>query len=189
MAAQSSLHLYLQVKSFGVTPRAYAAFPRETSRLGALTPEGYLDDYRERLGTKLKCLARVNCLPLFDKISREAAVPTPNLCPRCVNPLPETLTHLFLHCPAYSPLRLKLLTRVQQSITSAQSPLAINLSTLTEENLVCLLLGKRIGDPATERVIDLLVKRFLRKVWRTRCRIVSLTNAELGRHDPTFRFS
>ena len=101
----------------------------------------------------------------------------------------QRVRQIFLHCPAYSFLRLKLLTRVQQSITSAQSPLAINLSALTEENLVCLLLGKRIGDPATERVIDLLVKRFLRKVWRTRCRIVSLTNVELGRHDPTFCLS
>ena len=51
MGGQSSLHLYLQVKSFAKTPAAYALSPREKGLLGALTPEGYLDDHKERLET------------------------------------------------------------------------------------------------------------------------------------------
>ena len=160
MGGQSSLHLYLQVKSFAKTPAAYALSHREEGLLGALTPEVYLDDHKERLGTKLKCLARANCLPLFSKISREM-VDVPDSCPRCITLCPETLQHVLLHCPAYATLRSKLLAKVERSINTAQSPLAITLSTYDDEALTCLLLGKRIGDPTTERAIDVSVIRFL----------------------------
>ena len=146
--------------------------------------EPYLDDLNEYIGRRLKTLCRLNTLPLQDKIGKQLGKWRPGSskwhCPLCtINKTPDNLIHYFLDCPSLHFYRLKLLTKVEDTLTATHNqvrneapgelpPTYEDFTSLNKEDQLQILLGKQINAPKAEAYIDLHVKRFLRKTWKLR---------------------
>ena len=130
-------------------------------------------------------LCRVNGLPLLDKSGRERDWPLHlRICPLCGQEQ-DTRTHLLLKCPRHSLHRRKLFATIQ-SIPELET-----FEMHSHFGQLSILLGLHLGhteeDIRNEKKIDLAMKRFLRKIWRTRQVLVKRLNKSLDRTDPIFR--
>ena len=67
----STMEQYMHVKSWAIVDNTRASFSGEVGKFGALVPERYLDDTRERLACRLKVMCRCRCLPVLERIARE----------------------------------------------------------------------------------------------------------------------
>jgi hypothetical protein len=183
MLLRPRLHIYTKCRSWSPTTPRYSFSIGEIGRLGAITPERYLDSRKEPLGRRIKLFCRLNILPLLDVITKdEKWPPGAAICQFCRR-APEDLTHFMLHCPQYAQYR----SRLYETIIRATPHLPVHwLTNLDDHDRVCLLLGAKHdgGHPHVEQVIDIGVTRFLRKAWKQRRQITAALNERFNRRDP-----
>jgi hypothetical protein len=151
----------------------FACFSGEVGRRGALVTESYLDDREEPIGTRLKLMCRAGCLPVLKRVAREAQLPeVMGICKMCTSGNIETIEHLVMDCTAHSRPRSKLMSLASfgPDCTSSADKLDV-------------LLGKSTGLSKTDDIIDMAVKRFLKKAWRSRKWLVLETNRIFSRDD------
>ena len=125
MENQPSTMNYRGTKSWGQTPRHRCFSMNEQGKFGMRRVEPYLDDQAEPIGRKLKTLARLNALPLMDKIAKQEQW-HPNrgknryLCPLCGEKV-ENIQHYLLECESLEFYRRKLMAKVVYSLMNAQT--------------------------------------------------------------------
>ena len=66
---------YARVKNWDKTESEFAVLSGETGRRGAQVIEPYLDDRAEHVGTRLKLMCRLGCLPTMERVAREEKLP------------------------------------------------------------------------------------------------------------------
>ena len=177
MASLPSTRAYSQMKEWGANPIAYSFSSGEDDRLGQHVPERYLDDRGDLKGTRLKMLCRMGCLPVMDRVGREAWPTWPRearTCLVCNRSQLEDVKHLLLECPAYAGHRARMVVGVRRML----GPVVFN--TMDTTTRMSVLLGKRIGNPSIEDKIDKKVKRYLKKAWNARAVVTEAINATLG---------
>ena len=161
------------VPSSGKVGKDFACFAGEIGRREALVPEPYLDDRDEPIGRRLKLMCRMGCLPTLKRAVREAELPAAHgTCQMCTSGSIEDIEHLIMNCEAYSRHRLKMLQSVR-----------FGPECQTQSDRLDVLLGKSTGASKVDDRIDIAVKRFLKKAWRTRKWLVLSTNKALNRND------
>jgi hypothetical protein len=177
---------YLPLKDWGINPPKYAFSVGEEGRRGMRVPERYLDDRQDLKGTRLKLLCRTGILPVMDRIGREARPPWPKplrTCGACPLPVVEDVNHFLLVCPLYARHRQRMLQDVRGALSRPRCPLTVlAFNALTPSAKAAVLLGKRIGAPAVENIIDRATKRFLKKAWNTRAPYTRQINNLLNLH-------
>ena len=128
-------------------------------------------------------LCRLGCLPLMDRVVREAKPLRPRECRTCamyssVNV--EDVHHSVMECPAYAVKRAALLRQVVYILASSRSHVtSADFVALTTGNQLAMLLGKRISDQEAEDRLDRNVKCFLSKCWDTRNEVTGAVNGTL----------
>ena len=175
-----SSRAYLPLKEWGPNPASYAFSNGELGRLGQRVPERYLDDRKDIKGTRLKSLCRMGCLPVMNRVGREAkpAWPKENrVCLMCNNGQIEDVHHFVMICPAYSVARHRLLAITERLLANSQT---VDFQALNNQEQYWLVLGRRVGDLIVEDRIDSEVKRFLRKAWNKRALLTETINRVLG---------
>lgn len=167
---------YQRCKKWGRVTKEEAAFSGEKGRRGARVHERYLDDYRDGVGRKLKMLCRAGCLPVLDRVGRETGWPdTLRTCMLCGTE-PETIQHLLVTCPAHARHRDSLVARVYEGAGGAW----VDYESLSPNDQCDLLLGRSTGVAVLDDKIDRLVKRFVRKAWAGRGRVVEAVEVATG---------
>ena len=183
LADKSSTRSYTKIKEWGPNPADYSFSSGEVGRIGQHVPERYLDDRGNLKGTRLKMLCRLGCLPLMDRVGREAKPPWPRecrTCAMCPAVKVEDVHHFVMECPAYAAMRAALLRQVVHILASSRSHVTpAGFVTLTTGNQLAILLGKRIADPEAEDKLDRNVKRFLSKCWNIRSEVTGAVNDTL----------
>jgi hypothetical protein len=77
ISKKPSAAAYITLKEWGPNPLNYSFSVGESGKLGQHVPERYLDDRNNLKGTRLKMLCRLGCLPLMNRVGREARPPWP----------------------------------------------------------------------------------------------------------------
>ena len=174
---------YTNMKEWGVNPEEYAFSSGEVGRLGQHVPERYLDDRTNLKGTRLKMLSRLGCLPVMNRVGREARPPWPReyrTCAVCCSAKIEDVQHFMMECPHYTAKRVGLLKQVACILAeSTGNTTATDFATMPTRDQLSVLLGKRISDPIAEDRIDRNVKRFLSKCWNLRSTVTGAVNDAL----------
>lgn len=146
-------------------------------------PERYLDDRGNLKGTRLKLLCRLGCLPLMDRVGREAKPPWPRqyrTCAMCSSAKVEDIHHFVMECPAYAAKRVALLQYAIHILASSHAHVSpADFIAMTTNDQLAILLGKRISDPKAEDRLDRNVKRFLSKCWNARSEVTGAVNDAL----------
>lgn len=164
---------FLRSKDWGKVKKDVTVSNSEIGRRGALVPEQYLDDWKEPVGRRLKLFCRAGCLPILKRVAREADLP--NLfarCKMCDSGNIEDIEHFIMDCEAYSVSRSKMLGKF-----------LFDPGCVSQNDKLDVILGKSTGCSVRDDVIDMAVKRFLKKAWRTRKWLVVDTNRIFGRYD------
>ena len=184
MQRMSSAARYVPMKEWGVNPVEYSFSSGEKGRNGSLVPERYLDDRSDLKGTRLKALCRLGCLPLMERVGREARPPWPRsmrICQACDTGAVEDVHHFMMVCPMHTHRRAKLLKTVDAALARADGPGdKVNFLVMNSMSQHRVLLGQRVGDPAAEDRIDEMVKRYLRKTWNARAGVTTVINEVMG---------
>ena len=166
-----------------MNPEEYAFSSGEVGRLGQHVPERYLDDRTNLKGTRLKMLSRLGCLPVMNRVGREARPPWPReyrTCAVCCSAKIEDVQHFMMECPHYTAKRVGLLKQVACILAeSTGNTTATDFATMPTRDQLSVLLGKRISDPIAEDRIDRNVKRFLSKCWNLRSTVTGAVNDAL----------
>ena len=182
MATLPSAATFVGLKDWGHNPKEYSFSSGEVDRLGQHVPERYLDDRDDLKGTRLKALCRMGCLPLMDRVGREAKRRWPKetcVCMGCDMGVVESTQHFIMECPAYSTPRVRLLAEAQLACNRAPG-VQQDFETTPAKDQMAVLLGKRIGAPKCEDRLDRACKRFLRKAWNLRAPVTTVTNDLMG---------
>ena len=183
LAEKPSSNTYANIKAWGPNPKEYSFSSGEVHMPGQHVPERYLDDRSNLKGTRLKMLCRLGCLPLMDRVGREATPPWPHelrTCAACDAGKFEDVHHFVMECPKYEAKRTQLLRRVVTELIRSQGDLtAVCFASMQSHDQLAILLGKRIADPEAEDRIDRIVKRFLSKCWNLRSKVTSAVNDTL----------
>ena len=117
-------------------------------------------------------MCRAGCLPVLKRVAREAKLQSVfGTCNMCNSGNIEDIEHFVMDCDAYSIPRSKMLT----NITFDES--------WSQEHKLDILLGKSTGTSKMDDMIDMAVKRFLKKAWRSRKWLVLNTNRIFDRND------
>jgi len=175
---------YARVKNWDKTESEFAVLSGETGRRGAQVIEPYLDDRAEHVGTRLKLMCRLGCLPTMERVAREEKLPPrEGQCRLCSMGAVETTDHLLLACPTHDRHRKKMLAGVEAALASAWRP---ELMGMPETEQADTLLGKSTGAACSDDTINKHVTRFLKKAWRGRKWLTSTLNDSLGRDDTTW---
>ena len=178
----SSLDEYKKVKHWGPMDKDRAQFVGEIDRRGSLVVERYLDDVKDRLGTRLKLMWRAGCIPVLSRVMWELDLPADQgICMMCKSRQIETMDHLILSCPAYQKHRERMEMTVEAAYSLGND--GASLADTSDSEHTRMLMGARAGCSLTEDSIDMAVKRFLRKAWKTRRRLTHAINDEFGRQD------
>ena len=90
----------------------------------------------------------------------------------------EDTRHLLLSCSAYDTHRRVLLQGINQINNCQQDFESMDLSTQEQT-----LLGKHWTDRKGDNQVDFLIKRYLKRVWRTRKKLTRLVSETFGRKD------
>jgi hypothetical protein len=187
MVGSSSSRLYTQVKSWDINDSDHAAYSGEVGRLGFRVPEPYLDDRVSSPATvRLKLLARVGALPLMDRIGRERGWPrTARVCLMCGTGEVEDTRHIMLSCPHYNAERITMVERIEHAASRQGQfvPGAGRFSTISDDDKILIVLGKRLDNAKVECGVDLAVKMYLTIVWRKRDNLRLRLNNILNRND------
>ena len=85
-------------------------------------------------------------------------------CMMCESKQIETVEHLLFSCPAYQKHRGKLERKAEAAYSLGNN--GASLDDTSESRHTRVLLGARAGCGLTEDLIDLALKRFLRKAWK-----------------------
>jgi hypothetical protein len=183
LAGKPSASTYTSIKEWGPNPENYSFSAGEVGRLGHHVPERYLDDRLNLKGTRLKMLCRLGCLPLMDRVGREAKPPWPRelrTCATCCTGKYEDVHHFMMDCPKYAAKRAVLLKQVVVELVKSNGNLkALQFATMAPVDQLPVLLGKRFSDPTAEDKIDRTVKRFLSKCWNLRSEVTGAINDTL----------
>ena len=91
------------------------------------------------------------------------------------------MVHLLLSCPAYQKHRERMEMTVEAAYSLGND--CASLADTSDSKHTRVLMGARAGCRLTEDSIDMAVKRFLRKAWKTRRRLTHAINDEFGRQD------
>jgi hypothetical protein len=143
-----------------------------------------MDDRRSPKATRLKLLCRLNCLPLMDRVGREAK-PTKwpkgaRKCPMCKEGKLEDVAHFITECPAYASHRERLNTQVTRALEGNEVLSGESYGQMDAHAQTRVLLGQRVGDPTREDRIDRHIKRFLTKAWNIRKDMTATINRVMG---------
>ena len=172
LAGMRSMARYEMTKNWERVDEDSAVYSGEVGRLGALVCEEYLDDVREREATSLKLQCRAGCLPVMSRVMKEVDMPVEwGVCLMCDNGMVETIDHLLMECSAYKSQRVRLMQKVSEALLMATGG-EDGLEELEKEELIQIILGKRVGSQVAERNIDHAFKRFLKRTWRARKGVV-----------------
>ena len=175
---------YVRIKNWGKVEPEAAVMVGEVALRGALAIEPYLDGRAEPIGTRLKLMCRLGCLPTMTRVAREEKLPrSSGQCRLCETDSVEDIPHLLLSCPAHDIHRAKMLGVAASAVASAG---AAPLCGLPEQELADMLLGKSTGVAAADSRINAGVTRFLKKAWRVRKPLTVYLNEVLGRDDTTW---
>jgi hypothetical protein len=174
---------YIGLKEWGPNPVNYSFSVGESGRLGQHVPERYLDDRNNLKGTRLKMLCRLGCLPLMNRVGREAKPTWPHeyrTCATCRTGKIEDVHHFVMECPHYAAKRATMLRQAVRELTKSNGEVTgIGFASMTAKNQLAVLLGRRISDPAAEDRIDRSVKRYLSKCWNLRADVTGAINDTL----------
>jgi hypothetical protein len=155
----------------------------ESGKLGQHVPERYLDDRRNLKGTRLKMLCRLGCLPLMNRVAREAKPPWPReygTCAACCTGKIEDVHHFVMECPRYASKRAALLKQAVRELAGSKGDVtASGFASMEAKDQLAVLLGRRISDPAAEDRLDRSVKRYLSKCWNLRAGVTGAINEAL----------
>ena len=97
----------------------YSFSAGESGKLGQHVPESYLDDRCSLMGSRLKMLCRLGCLPLMNRVGREARPPWPReyrTCASCCTGKIEDVHHFVMECPRYAVKRSALLKQAAREL-------------------------------------------------------------------------
>ena len=171
---------YARIKLWDKFPAELATMKGEVGRRGAQVPERYLDSRAEPVGTRLKLMCRLGCLPTMVRIAREEKLPPEmGACKMCGKGV-EDVRHVLLTCAAYADQRTRMVGGTDRGLELAG---IAPLMEQSEVNQLDLLLGKTTGVLEADDRISKCVARFLKKAWRSRKCVTAKLNAELGRSD------
>lgn len=174
---------YTNLKEWGPNPVNYSFSAGESGKLGQHVPERYLDDRRNLKGTRLKMLCRLGCLPLMNRVGREAKPPWPReyrTCAACCTGKIEDVHHFVMECPRYAAKREALLRQAVRELTGSNGNVTgIEFASMAAKDQLGVLLGRRISDPAAEDRLDRSVKRYLSKCWNLRAGVTGAINDAL----------
>ena len=181
---------YARIKRWGKTPPEFATFSGEEGRRGALVSEQYLDDKADMVGRKLKLMCRIGCLPTLKRIGRvECWDDCFKRCRMCVGGAIESIKHVIVECSAYARYRSVLFREVDAALCDELTDLGnATCGSMEQDALLDLLLGCSTGVAVVDCRIDKLVKRYLRKAWRTRKPLTLALNSVLGRKDTLWAY-
>ena len=128
-------------------------------------------------------LCRLGCLPLMDRVGREAKPPWPRdlrTCAACSTAMVEDVHHFVMECPKYEGKRTAMLRQAVVELARSDGDLsAVQFSVMPPGDQLAVLLGKRLSDPATEDRLDRSVKRYLSKCWNLRSEVTGAINDTL----------
>ena len=182
MNMMNSMSVYNSTKSWEPSPAAYSVSSKDCMRRGMYVCERYLDRRQDLQGTKIKLLCRSEYLPLLSRVGRETNPPLPKcmrVCIACQNSEIESVSHFVLKCPKYAEDRANMLSATSLILNGSD----VNFLSLSSYEKLCVLLGKRSGDPDKDERVDIVVTRFLRKAWKKRSIITGVVNTVLDRND------
>jgi hypothetical protein len=128
-------------------------------------------------------LCRLGCLPLMNRVGREAKPSWPQeyrTCAACCTGKIEDVQHFVMECPRYAAKRAALLKQAVRELTGSNgSVTGIGLASMSAKDQLAVLLGRRISDPAAEDRLDRCVKRYLSKCWNLRAGVTGAINDAL----------
>ena len=137
---------YARVKNWDKIESEFAVLSGEIGRRGAQVIEPYLDDRAEPVGTRLKLMCRLGCLPTMERVAREEKLPPgEGQCRLCSMGAVETTDHLLLVCPTHDRHRKKMLAGVEAALASAGRPELANMPEPTR----CLARAREQRAPMT----------------------------------------
>ena len=172
LAMMESIGRYERTKSWERVDEESAVYSGEVGMLGAQVCEEYLDDVRERGATNLKLQCRAGCLPVMTRVMKVVGVPVEwGVCLMCDSGRAENIDHILLDCSAYKNQRKRLMHKVTEAV-SAASRGEIGIEDMEREELIQIMMGRKVGSQEAARDIDHAFKRFLKRVWRSRKRVV-----------------
>ncbi len=134
-------------------------------------------------GTRLKMLCRLGCLPLMNRVGREANPPWPReyrTCAACCTGKIEDVHHFVMECPRYGVKRSTLLKRAVRKLSGPKGDVtAIGFAGMEAKGQLAVLLGKRTSDQATVDRLDRSVNRYFSKCWNLRSQVTGAINDAL----------
>ena len=172
---------YARIKNWEKVTSDFAVMKGEIGELGAHVIEPYLDGRDEQVGTRLKLMCRLGCLPTLARVAREEKLPPgQGECRLCDSPEPEDISHLLLDCAGHARHREKMLRAVEHELALAGTA---SLNSMPHAEQVDVLLGKSTGIAMTDVAINRGVVRYLKKAWRGRKWLTASLNKALSRDD------
>ena len=172
---------YARIKNWDKVTVQCAVMSGEVGRRGGQVIEPYLDGRAEPVGTRLKLMCRLGCLPTMSRVAREEKLPPgQGFCRLCGEGAVEDVQHLLLTCSSHERHRVKMVAGVEAALASAgKEPLGKQcVSEQTD-----ILLGRSTGEAKADGKINNNVTRFLKKAWRDRKWLTVSLNDTLGRED------
>ena len=172
---------YARIKSWDKVTKDSAVMSGEVGMMGAHVIEPYLDGREEQVGTRLKLMCRLGCLPTLTRVAREEGLPPEQgECRLCDSGATEGIPHLLLGCTAHDRHRSKMMQAVEREHVALGKGC---LGSMLHTEQVDLLLGKSTGRAKADAAINKRVTRFLKKAWRGRKTLTASLNSSLGRED------
>ena len=169
---------YARVKYWDKVTPDFAVMTGEIGELGAHVIEPYLDGRDEHVGTRLKLMCRLGCLPTLARVAREEKLPPgQGECRLCDSSDPEDTSHLLLDCAAHARHREKMVLAVESKLAAAG---AASLRSRPRTEQVDVLLGKSTGLAKADVAIN---KNVAKKAWRVRKWLTASLNKALARDD------
>ena len=181
-ASMTSVTRYRHVKCWEKMDVDRAVMTGEVSIRGSMVVERYLDDVKDRLGSRLKLMCRAGCVPVMSRVVWELGLAAHHgRCPLCNTGETESIDHMLMRCPVHQAHRSKMMAHVGAVYATFNDDAEFDAS--SEESQVRILLGARAGGKAGEDVIDVQVKRFLVKAWKARRDVSRVVNRKFDRMD------
>jgi hypothetical protein len=171
---------YARIKSWDKVSEDMAVMSGEIGLRGAQVIAPYLDGRAEPVGTRLKLMCRLGCLPTMVRVAREEKLPPGQGSCRLCGEADEDTRHLLLACPSHEMHRTKMIAGVESALASiGKAPLGGQCPSEQAD----VLLGKSTGVSLVDVRINSSVTRFLKKAWRDRKWLTVSLNDTLGRDD------
>jgi len=171
---------YARIKNWGEVTEELAVMTGEIGQRGAQVIEPYLDGRSEVVGTRLKIMCRLGCLPTMTRVVREEKLPPEQGYCRLCGEGDEDVRHLLVTCSAHDRHRSKMFRVVESALLASGEAC---LGGRSKNDQTDILLGKSTGVAKADSKINMSVTRFLKKAWRERKNLTVSLNNKLGRTD------